>query len=646
MSMKKTTLKSPALTASMLLALAGSGAVVWFAAGDSDNDDTRQSRTSPEQPPEHADATPPASSPSRWVAFHAGTRRAGVSIDRNDLEKHPAVGRARDLLRQEKIKAATATGRNRTSIAPTLVDQAIEAERYAPRDVVVEADGSEHVRFDRTYRGLPVIGGDLVTHARDGQLQSTSQTLDLQVPAGDTLASAPRPALPDDEAIVAASKHFKGTFLKAPTSRTVYYAHGNTPVLAYEVTFAGVTTQDFPTRERIYIDADTRAFLGRDNSIHSAQAARTTGFTITRGEVPIDTIEVTADESDGRGAGYLLVDKLRGDGSVHDTGGTVVDFYFGGGDFSAPPMFDQDNAWGNEVMSNAPRTGVEAHYGLARTWDYYKTLYGRNGIFDDGKGVKSFINMTFSMFYFYDMGGTNAFWDGENRMMAYGNGDWGLSNPVVALDVAGHEMSHGVNQATANLIYAGDPGGLNEANSDIHGTLVEFFDDHAKDPVDYMIGENVLLSGEPLRYMFKPSLDTRSFDCYPEGGFDPENQDAHDPHLTSGVGNHFFYLLAEGARVPRSHRKSLLPADLVCNGNTRLKRITRNTAGQIWYRAHTLYMTSQTSYPQAREATQQAAADLHRKGLLTKKAMNAVACAWDAVDVPLPEGSTAEACRI
>ncbi|MGO4781027.1 M4 family metallopeptidase, partial [Lysobacter sp. 2RAB21] len=95
----------------------------------------------------------------------------------------------------------------------------------------------------------------------------------------------------------------------------------------------------------------------------------------------------------------------------------------------------------------------------------------------------------------------------------------------VALDVAGHEMSHGVNFATANLAYSGDSGGLNEANSDINGTLVEYFDNNANDPGDYLIGESVLLSGKPLRYMFKPSLDLRtdgraSFDCYPQNGFD------------------------------------------------------------------------------------------------------------------------------
>ncbi|ALN78183.1 thermolysin metallopeptidase, catalytic domain protein [Lysobacter antibioticus] len=547
------------------------------------------------------------------------------------LAKHPAVARAREQLLAQKLHGTGAQADR----------EAIDAEQYLPRDVVVEADGSEHVRFNRDYQGLPVIGGDLVTHMKDGLLTSVSKTMDLKLGQGGAKA----PKLSVAQAVTDAGVHFAGRFMDKPTSRVVYFAQDNQPKLAYEVTFRGLNKAERPVHDMIYVDADNGALLGRDSKIYSAEAAQGEGFTITRGKVAISTSKVGAEESDGRGAGYLLRDDKRGGGTLHNTGGTVVDLYFGGGDFTAPPMFDKDNVWGNEQMSNIERTGVEAHYGVSKTWDYYKKLYDRVGIFGDSKGVESFVNVTFSIFHFIDAGGTNAFWDGEAKRMVYGNGDYGISNPVVALDVAGHEMSHGVTQATSNLAYAGDAGGLNEATSDIHGTLVEFFDNSPKDPPDYLIGENVMLDGTPLRYMFKPSLDVAedgsgSFDCYPAGGFTDE-----DPHYTSGVGNHFFYLLAEGQKVPKSHRKTLLPADLVCNGATGLKGITPNTAGQIWYRANTLYLTSQSSYPQAREATQTAAQDLVDKGLLKASVVKSVACAWEAVNVSLPEGSTGLRCK-
>ena len=77
----------------------------------------------------------------------------------------------------------------------------------------------------------------------------------------------------------------------------------------------------------------------------------------------------------------------------------------------------------------------------------------------------------------------NAFWDGTK--MTYGDGDGVDFGPLVSLDVAGHEMSHGVTSRSANLTYSGESGGLNESNSDIFGTMVEFYANNAGDPGDY-----------------------------------------------------------------------------------------------------------------------------------------------------------------
>jgi Zn-dependent metalloprotease len=628
-------MKQRILTASILLAITGTTATALVTAQrDSNagnaNASAHDRSNAAAQTASHTNANTASSSAAR-----SAYSTASGSTPSAQLELSPAVARARELLQAQKLQSAGAQALAGADRA------AIEAERYVPRDLIVEADGSQHVRFNRDYQGLPVIGGDLVAHLKGGLLTSVSKTMDLKLGQG----GAATPKLSAAQAIADAGVHFAGRFIDKPSSRMVYFAQNNEPKLAYEVTFRGLNKAQRPVHDLIYVDADNGGLLGRDSRIYTAEAAQGEGFTITRGKVPISTSKVGAEESDGRGAGYLLRDDQRGGGTVHNTGGTVVDLVFGGGDFTAPPMFDADNVWGNEQMTNIERTGVEAHYGVSKTWDYYKKFYDRAGIFGDSLGVQSFVNVTFTYFFFIDVGGTNAFWDGEAKRMVYGNGDYGVSNPVVALDVAGHEMSHGVTQATSGLMYSGDAGGLNEATSDIHGTLVEFFDNSPKDPPDYLIGENVMLSGAPLRYMFKPSLDADeegngSFDCYPAGGFTEE-----DPHYTSGVGNHFFYLLAEGQKVPKSHRKTVLPSDLVCNGATGLKGLTPTVAGQIWYRANTLYLTSQASYPDARVATQTAAQDLVDRGLLKASAVKTVACAWEAVNVGLPEGSTAARCK-
>ncbi|WP_308189733.1 M4 family metallopeptidase [Nocardioides sp. cx-169] len=157
---------------------------------------------------------------------------------------------------------------------------------------------------------------------------------------------------------------------------------------------------------------------------------------------------------------------------------------------------------------------------------------GRNGIFGDGRGAPSPVH--------YGKGYVNAFWDGTK--MTYGDGDGVEFGPLVSLDVAGHEMSHGVTETTAGLTYSGESGGLNEATSDIFGSMVEFYAVNAADPAGYLIGEEFDLAGhQGLRRLDDPIADGSSPNCW------SANTKNLDVHYSSGVGNHFFYLLAEGS---------------------------------------------------------------------------------------------------
>jgi zinc metalloprotease ZmpA len=210
--------------------------------------------------------------------------------------------------------------------------------------------------------------------------------------------------------------------------------------------------------------------------------------------------------------------------------------------------------------------------------------------------------------------------------MTYGDGDGKTFNPFDSLDVAGHEMSHGVTSRTAKLTYSGESGGLNEATSDIFGTMVEFYAGNTNDPADYLIGEKLYKSGNNyLRSMILPSLDGRSSDCWYSG------LGSLDVHYSSGVANHFFYLLAEGT-FNGSPSKTCEAADTrVAKGTETLAGIGRSKAENIWYRALTVYMTSSTNYAGARTATLNAAADLNG-GVLSVE-YGAVAAAWNAVNV-------------
>ena len=161
---------------------------------------------------------------------------------------------------------------------------------------------------------------------------------------------------------------------------------------------------------------------------------------------------------------------------------------------------DADNVWGDGTLGNRQTVGVDAQYGTAQTWDYFKNVHGRNGIANDGKGAYNRVH--------YGRNYSNAFWSDSCFCMTYGDGDGRTFNPFDSLDVAGHEMSHGVTSRTANLTYSGESGGLNEGTSDIFGTMVEFYANNANDTPDYLIGEKLYKSGSrALRSMIQPSVD-------------------------------------------------------------------------------------------------------------------------------------------
>ena len=484
--------------------------------------------------------------------------------------------------------------------------QTADADNFTTKDIIVDRDGTEHVRMDRTYRGLQVIGGDVVVHSRNGQFKKASLTLKTKDRPALT------PTIDADRAAVEAGAAFKGQINDIGSQGLVVYARGAKPVLAYEVRVRGVSATQGEADMRTFVDANNGQVLDSWNIIQTV-AAVGTGQTLFLGDVSITTNSISG--------GYQMVDPTRGGGNTRDGVGKVIDNVYS----TAAIMTDADNNWGNNTESQVASEASDAHFGVATTWDFYKNVFGRNGIYNDGVGVKSIVNVTFRG-QGPATGGNAAWYGAPYKFMAYGLGTstW---FPVVSLDVAGHEMSHGVTSATANLAYSGDAGGLNEGNSDIMGTMVEYYANNAADPGDYMIGEEIYRSNPSgttaLRYMFKPSRDTRSYDCYPAAGFA-----GVDPHYSSGPANHFYYLLAEGAVSPAGF--TYTPSQLVCNGDTGATGIGRDAAQKIWYRALTVYMTSSTTYPQARTATLSAATDLYGSG---SAQYNAVARAWSAVSV-------------
>ncbi|HEU4811981.1 MAG TPA: M4 family metallopeptidase [Nocardioides sp.] len=469
---------------------------------------------------------------------------------------------------------------------------------------ITDPDGSTHVRLDRTFHGVPVLGGDLVVHRGPAAgWRGVSQTLAAPLHLSTRPAVGGAAASAAAMAPAAATAQISGLRTDG-TPRLVVDATDASPRLEWEVLTGGVQEDGTPSRLATYVDAATGKVVRREEQIETVDGS---GQSLYGGTVPL---QLTLS-----GSTYQLKDPTRGNTYTTDLGNKADPMtcqLFGTGCPTGTLFTSPDNLFGNGTTSSRESAAADAQYGTNVTWDYYKLVHGRNGIFGNGTGSYNRVH--------YGKGYVNAFWDGTK--MTYGDGDGTDFGPLTSLDVAGHEMSHGVTEHSANLTYSGESGGLNEATSDIFGTMVEFYAANANDPGDYLIGEEFdLKSHAGFRRMDKPSSDGASYDCWSA----LVGQD--DVHYSSGVGNHFFYLLAEGSGAKTIN--GVAHNSPTCNGST-VTGIGRDAAAKIWYRALTVYMTSSTNYSGARTASLNAARDLYGA---TSAQYAAVGAAWSAVSV-------------
>ncbi|MGW2721765.1 M4 family metallopeptidase [Streptomyces sp. NPDC001492] len=464
-------------------------------------------------------------------------------------------------------------------------------EKLVVRDVVTDADGTTHTRYERTYAGLPVLGGDLVVHDSSGRTTVTRAS--RAALAVSSLSPRIRSAAAAAKAEAASKRaRVKGSEVERKP-RLVIWAGSGKPVLAWESVVEGVQRDGTPSELQVVSDATTGKRLLAAEKVDTG-----TGTGQYVGTVPLGTTQ--------SGSTYQLNDPDRAGHKTYDlnqgTSGTGT-------------LFTDDNdVWGDGLPSNRQTAGVDVAFGAAATWDFYKDTFGRNGIRNDGVAAYSRAH--------YGSNYVNAFWQDSCFCMTYGDGS-GNNHPLTALDVAAHEMSHGVTAATAGLNYSGESGGLNEATSDIFAAAVEFYENLPADPGDYLVGEKIDINGDgtPLRYMDKPSKDGASADSWSPslGGL--------DVHYSSGPANHFFYLLSEGSGAKTVNGVSY---DSPTYDGQPVTGIGVQSAAAIWYRALTTYMTSTTNYAGARTATLSAAADLF--GAYSPTYL-AVADAWAAINV-------------
>ncbi|MFF0436138.1 M4 family metallopeptidase [Streptomyces sp. NPDC004327] len=460
-------------------------------------------------------------------------------------------------------------------------------EKLVVRDVVKDADGTVHTRYERTYEGLPVLGGDLVVHQKKNGARSTTKATAAKIAVASTTPALTATTAGKNAVAASGAAGDKAT---GSSARKVIWAVTGKPVLAWETIVTGTQADGTPSKRHVITDANTGKQLESYEAI----------------ETGIGNTEYSGQVTLGTSAGFSLTDATRGGHKTYD---------LAGGTSGQGTLFtNSTDTWGNGLSSNRETAAADAHYGAAVTWDFYKNELGRSGIRGDGVAAYSRVH--------YGSAYVNAFWDDSCFCMTYGDGI-GNTHPLTSLDVAGHEMSHGLTSSTANLRYSGESGGLNEATSDILGTSVEWYANNSTDAGDYLIGEKIDINGNgtPLRYMDQPSKDGSSADYW------SKTVGRLNVHYSSGPANHFFYLLSEGSGAKTINGVSYNSPTY--NGST-VTGIGRQAAYKIWYKALTTYMTSTTGYSGARTATLSAASDLYGAG---STQYNAVAAAWTAINV-------------
>jgi len=496
---------------------------------------------------------------------------------------------ARVALVQEKQAAATETAQQ--------IGLGTK-EKLVVKDVVKDVDGTLHTRYERTYAGLPVLGGDLVVHtAPSGRTEGVTKALKATLKVA-TVTPKISTAKAEKQALTAA-KAAGSDKTAADGARKVIWAGSGTPTLAYETVVGGLQDDGTPNKLHVITDAATGKKLFEYQGIENATG---TGKTLYSGTVSLTTTL--------SGTTYSLTDASRGGHKTYNLKHTESD--------GTGTLFtNTTNSWGTGAASSSTTdvtAAADAAYGAQETWDFYKNTFGRSGIKNDGVAAYSRVH--------YGSSYVNAFWDDDCFCMTYGDGS-SNTHPLTSIDVAGHEMSHGVTANTAGLNYSGESGGLNEATSDIMGTGVEFYANNSSDVGDYLIGEEIDINGDgtPLRYMDQPSKDGGSANYW------SSSVGNLNVHYSSGVANHFFYLLSEGSGAKTINGVSYNSP--TSNGST-VTGIGRAKALQIWYKALTTYFTSTTKYAGARTGTLSAAAALYGSG---STEYNAVAAAWSAVNV-------------
>jgi Zn-dependent metalloprotease len=533
----------------------------------------------------------------RSIAPRLLERTRGIDVRLREGARTPRVMRAETLQAAEQGPWNDEERGKRTARAFLRDHRQALRLRDPDKEMRLDVDqadelGHRHIRFQQVYRDLPVWANELIVQLDPKGNVITMHGAYSPTPGGKLIT---RPALDAEAALVKARAAIEGAD-KASASPPELLIHAplqGVSRLAWKIEL-NVSTK---SRWLVFVDAATGKVLETQSLVCEA-AALGSGldlFSVTR------SLDVWKN-----GATYLMIDTSK---DMYDV-------------TSAPPNMEQTrgaifildaankapDSSGNISLSIVSSTnpnswtvkdGVSASYNLSLTYDYYRDVHSRLSL--DGEG-----GSLYAVVRFREKADTplaNAFWNGSYMV-------FGTAKPYAgATDVVGHELTHGVVEKTASLVYKNQPGALNEALADIFGEMVEARSKGGQP--DWLIGGPPLAPAEDaLRDFINPN----NVSCYlaacpaKMSEFINTTLDNGGVHMNSSIINHAYYLLAQG-----------LPG-----------AIGIADAERVFYRALTTKLTPYSEFIDARHAAIDSAKELF--GAASTQATK-VAAAFDAVEI-------------
>ena len=502
----------------------------------------------------------------RKVRTAAVATAAGLALSLLALPVTPAVAAPAPPAADPLALAATVSDQAAAAGLDQLrkgTDEAFRRLGTTPGDA-----GRFYSSYERTYRGLKVVGGDAVVVA-DG----AGRVLDTA--AAETAPIGLATTATFDAARAASVARAQLPTVDSVGKPDLVVLAGSAPKLAYEVVVAGRTAKA-PSNLHVFVDAATGAVLDQRDDVKAdapetgtaaggagSRALAGTGNSYYVGNVSIDTT--------GSGSSFSMRDPGRSGLSCGREGGSV--------------FTGTDNAWGSGSGTDLETACVDTLFSVQTEWNMLRDWLGRNGINGSGGGYPASVGLN----------DVNAYWNGSSTHFGHSQDN---KRQATSMDVVGHEYGHGIFQTTPGGAGGGNEnGGLNESTGDIFGALTEAYANNAKDTPDYQVGEGVNLVGQgPIRYMYNPSL-AGDPNCY------SSSIPSTEVHAAAGPQNHWFYLLAEGSAAAGK------PASPTCNNST-VTGIGIQKAGKIFYNG-LLKKTSSWNHKAARKATLEAALALY-----------------------------------